>query len=116
MNPVLGVLGDSVTFIEDQLESTGFSPFDSVTQQEAMITSIANLAARLLRLRLTPEATSILQTIDYQSVADCFCRVLHSELQVQPSVRPVGTALTNFGQLSLFPEDQHNPSTLSSAA
>jgi hypothetical protein len=116
MNAVLAFLGDSLTFIEDELESTGFSPFDSATQHEAMIISMGSLAARLVRLRLTPGATSMLQNIDYQSLVDCFCEMLHSELQVQPSSRPAGTALTSFGQLSLFPEDQRNSSTLSSAA
>jgi len=116
MNPVLGFLGDSITFIEDQLESSGFSPFDSVTQPESTIASMATLTARLVRLRLTPGSISILQYIDYQSVADCFCDTLRAELQVQPSSRPVGAALMNVEQLSLFPKDQQGPSKLSSAA
>jgi hypothetical protein len=116
MSPTLSAIGDSITFMEEQLESEGVFPYFNAAFGEDEISVIGNLGARLVRLRRAPGSWPALETMKYQNVADCFLRVLGAELATNPYPKPVGNATANARQLSLFSEDSVPSPEFSSAA
>ena len=108
MNPTLCSLGDSITFMEDQLESLGIFPFTDPALHEAEIGTVGDLAKHLIRLRRTVGALATLHTVQYQSVVDWFCAALRMELAIGLAPKPVRSA----DQLVLFDETDASESSI----
>jgi len=106
MTPTLSAIGDSITFIEDQLESAGIFPYANTASDETEISTIGNLAERMVRLRRTLGSRPVLETVQYERVADCFSHILEVEIATAPIPKPIGTATDRSRQLSLFDDDQ----------
>jgi len=116
MMPILAAIGDSATFMEDQLEALGISLHSNPTVNDQDISAIGNLAARLVRIRRAPGSRSALEDMQYQFVADCFYSLLGRELALIPVPKPVAAATHNLNQMSLFGDERLPAASLSSAA
>jgi hypothetical protein len=111
VRPEFSAIADSLTFIEDQLESVGVFPHAHPVSDHPDVAAACNLATRLLRLQRVDGSAAVLASVDFHRVAETYCKALGAELGA-PLAKP---SEFETSQLSLF-DDGLSSSTLVSAA